>query len=160
MRVRTTSLDAYNYLRDSGELSRRRWEAYDITFAHGPLTSMEAFTHHPLHGDPSYRNNMHSRLNELCQMGLIEEVGIGTCSVTGRKAIKWDVTARKHPLELKKSVSVKPKGMGRFLSALWGKGTEAERRALEDLWHSRSYRPPTSTRIKRHSEPRQLQMKL
>lgn len=92
--VRETSLEAYLSIKESGKLSARRWEAYDATFNHGPLTSNEAFLYSPLRGNPNYRHNTNARMTELREMGVVKELGKVVCPVTGQLAILWDVTNR------------------------------------------------------------------
>jgi len=90
--VRQTSIEVFHKLESQGLLSARRLEVYKILFAHGPLTCMEAFQHAKLHGNPDYRHNTHARLNELRERRVVQEIGQKTCTVTGHKAILWDVT--------------------------------------------------------------------
>lgn len=90
--VRRTSAEVYRLLEASGILSARRWEAYRIFYEHGPLTANEAHRYAAALGNQSYRHNMSARCNELREWGALYEVGTKVCSVTGFRAILWDVT--------------------------------------------------------------------
>lgn len=89
--MRQTSLEAYTYIKDTGVLSSRRFQIYEILFTHGPLTSNEIFQR--LDGTSEINNpNVHSRLNELREYGCVYEVGTKICTVTEMTVILWDVT--------------------------------------------------------------------
>lgn len=104
MNVRDTSIEAYHKIKESGVLSERRMEVYDILFNHGPLTATEIFQYSKLNGVKGYRHNTNSRLYELRDMGVVKEVQTTTCSVTGQTVILWDVTSNlPEKLEKKKS---------------------------------------------------------
>jgi hypothetical protein len=105
--VRRTSIDAYRTIRDNGLLSARRWEAYDILYRYGPMTSNEIFERAKLHGNPNYRHNTNARMTELRDRGVAVEVGTKKCSVTGHNVILWDVTEAL-PRKPTRSVSVRP----------------------------------------------------
>jgi hypothetical protein len=108
--IRQTSIEAYNLIRDNGLLSKRRWEVYDILFHHGPMTANETFA-------KLYRNNLGpfnaasnsaARFSELRNCGVVYEVRERQCTITGMKAIEWDVTDRL-PVKFEKPTRVKCK---------------------------------------------------
>lgn len=84
--VRQTSIDAYHEMESKGLLTGRRWEIYDIVFNHGPMTATEVFQQLGL------KTNQSGRFTELRDMGVLCEVQVRKCSVTGMKVIEWDVT--------------------------------------------------------------------
>jgi len=105
--VRKTSIDAYNKIVESGLVSKRRMEVYDVLFHKGPLTRSEidAILQEREKGKPlPYRSHISSRLFELRGMNLVKEIGEKICKVTNMKVILWDVTDNlPSKLEKKKS---------------------------------------------------------
>lgn len=92
MRVRDTSISAFNYIKENGILSKRRWEVYEVLFYNGPLTGNELFA---LMGKEkkTYQSNVVTRLGELRDMGAVVEIGSKIDSITGMTVILWDVTS-------------------------------------------------------------------
>lgn len=92
--TRKTSIEAYKQIRDSGLLSERRFEVYDVVFRHGPLTANEAFKilYDNDMGAKNAASNSAARFSELRDVGVLYEVGERKCGVTGMKVIVWDVT--------------------------------------------------------------------
>lgn len=98
--IRQTSVDAYNMIKENGLLSQRRFEVYDVLFNHGPLTQGETCDKIT----PGWKRSNQSytpRFAELKKLGVIIEIGERECSITGRKALSWDVTD-KLPLKFEK----------------------------------------------------------
>ena len=93
--VRQTSIKAYRKIKESGSLSKRRWEVYDTIFKHGPMTATEV-----ANKMRDYCNsimftavkNIHSRVTELKDMNVIEEIGTRECKISKNTAIVWEVT--------------------------------------------------------------------
>jgi hypothetical protein len=83
--MRRTSIEAYMAIKESGQLSKCRLEAYEVLFHHGPLTATEVTVRHGV-------SNGWKRLSELKRFGVILETGVRPCSVTGHNATLWDVT--------------------------------------------------------------------
>lgn len=106
MSVRDTSIQVYYRIKEDGTLSKRRWEVYDIVFNHGPLTANEIFQYTKLSNLTGYRHNVHSRLCELREMGVLQELGTKECSISGETVILWDVTSN-YPKKLEKKKSAK-----------------------------------------------------
>lgn len=94
--IRQTSIEAYHAIKESGLLSRRRFQVYDILFHHGPLTAGEVFQLGLQEGTWSraVKGGICARLTELRDVGVAEEKGTRTCSLSGQKTILWDVTPR------------------------------------------------------------------
>lgn len=84
--IRTTSIRAYEEIRESGLLGKRQKHAYRVLFHKGPLTGQELSREMGIPGQ-------WKRCNELKLRGLAREVGEKICSVTGRNVLLWDVTS-------------------------------------------------------------------
>lgn len=99
--TRETSIQAYHDAEHSGLLSRVRAELLYIIAYNGPMTANEAFrmmAHR--HNEADHLNRVSragqfTRLTELREMDLIEELGTRVCTVTGRNVILWGMTGRK-----------------------------------------------------------------
>ncbi len=89
--MRVTSKEAYEDIKSSGRLNEMQLEVLAGMFTHGPATGVEltAKMKTPAQVSLSY----HKRLSELERMGAVYVVRRRPCSVTGRRAIEWDVTA-------------------------------------------------------------------
>ena len=83
--VRETSLRAYEEIRDSGILSQRQVQAYEVFYKHGPLTGNELSDKMGIPGQWKLCSIMKKR-------GVLKEVGLKVCRITGREVIAWDVT--------------------------------------------------------------------
>ena len=89
--TRRTSIVAYHAVIDSGVVGRRQKEVYQVLYDRGPMTTNEIFR--AIHGVTSINQpNIHARCRELCDLGLIEEVGTKICQFTKKRVIVWDVT--------------------------------------------------------------------
>lgn len=94
--TRETGIQAYRIIKENGLLSRRRFEVYDAVVKIGPATTNEVFVFLRGMGDGAKNptSNSASRFSELRDQGVIQEVGIRKCSVTGMDVIVWDVVDR------------------------------------------------------------------
>lgn len=94
MSVRQTSIDAYNTIKDNGLLSKRRWEAYDLLFRHGPCTAKEMMHFAISEGIKNhiYLYSLEKRLSELVDSGCVSNDTEKTCSQTGMTALVWETT--------------------------------------------------------------------
>lgn len=90
--VRETSLEAYNYIKESGILSKRRMEVYEYLFHNGPATAQQVYRALSNMANPS---SYLGRLCELRRMGAVQELDKVICKYTGRNVILWDVTKDK-----------------------------------------------------------------
>jgi hypothetical protein len=104
MKIRQTSIECYNQIKEEGLLSKRRLEVYEALLSTAPCTSSEAIrnakTTFGVFG-------VSSRFTELRELGVIYERGEKQCSITGRNVIEWDLTDRlpvniKNPNKTKK----------------------------------------------------------
>lgn len=96
--IRSTSIEAYNTIRNNGVLTERLRDAYHFIFQHGPLTGQELNNIMP-------GNGAWKLLSPLRRVGIVSEVGKKKCSITGYNALLWDVNG-KLPIE---AVKVKTK---------------------------------------------------
>jgi len=122
--ARKTSIEAYHEIKESGLLSKRRFEVYEALFYYGPMTQVET-------GVKLHLEKMHSsispRFAELRDRGVIEEIGEKYCSVTGMHVILWDVTDSlpaplpkpKSKKEIKKELLEKIVTLGFAIDSQW-----------------------------------------
>lgn len=101
--IRDTSIEAYNTIKNNGLLSERRFQVYEVLFAHGPATAMELRRFFP---KGFVDSQIRARLNELRQLGCARESKERPCSVTGMNVIEWEVTD-KLPVKFEKSEKIK-----------------------------------------------------
>lgn len=99
--VRETSVAAFLAIQESGLLSRRRLEVYEVLSPDGPLTATQIAERMRGHKSSSVGANVHARLCELREMDAVEELGTITCPITNMTVILWDVTGRL-PIKRKK----------------------------------------------------------
>lgn len=91
--VRDTSVVAFCEVMESGHVSRRRREVYESLYENGPCTAQELFRC-MARKRASANSNVVTRLGELREQGLVEELGSKVCDVTGKSVILWDVTSK------------------------------------------------------------------
>jgi len=96
--VRETSIETFHQIEAEGLLSKRRFETYSVLFKNGPLSATGIATLIPNFKSPSVGFNVHARLCELRDIGVVKECGTVECPHTGRRVILWDVT-NKLPLK-------------------------------------------------------------
>ena len=101
--TRKTSIEVYHKIRNQGLLSRRRLEVYATVWEYGPMTSAEAFRVMNRNAPIKNITQSRARFTELRDLGVFEELGEKICSVTGHKAILWEVTDRL-PIKYEKPV--------------------------------------------------------
>lgn len=93
MVVRKTSLETYKTIVNSGLLSDRRLQVYDILFKCGPMTGSQVSAKmRELYGQSGYSENVRNRITELVRSGCVEELCETTCPITRRKVLLFDVT--------------------------------------------------------------------
>ena len=90
MATRQTSIDCYNQIKAEGLLSKLRLEVLEAILRSAPCTSAEAMQGRL--NSTNILSQSRARFTELRDLGVIYEKGIRKCSVTGRKAIEWDLT--------------------------------------------------------------------
>ena len=90
---RMTSTLAYQEMKESGVLGKRRWQVYRELFLNGPLCCRCLFETMRTAGRPMLKDTLNPRFAELERMGVIRLIGQHVCPYTGRLTDEWDVTA-------------------------------------------------------------------
>jgi hypothetical protein len=99
-----TSLGAYTLIKESGVLSRSRWDVYDCLFKHGPMTRNELDATLSRGGvNPTYSR----RLVELERLGIAHRDGTKTCRITGFTCDAWDVSGEQPRAQIARTPSVR-----------------------------------------------------
>jgi len=89
--MRETSLETFKMIKESGLLSKRRWQVYEFIFNNGPCSARDV--HKALTKSKGANSSTFmSRVTELKEMGALKEVGIRKDSETNQKVTVWDVT--------------------------------------------------------------------
>ena len=111
MKIRQTSIDCYNKIKEEGLLSKRRLQVYESIYNSAPCTASEVFK------EKNLKTNQSGRFTELRDLGVIYEKGERTCSITGKNVIEWDLTDR-IPVNIKKSNNTKKQRINDALNSL------------------------------------------
>ena len=112
MKVRQTSIDCYNQIKEEGLLSNMRFKVYSSLLAMGkPSTTREVYE------TMNVIKQEATRFTELRKLGVIYEVQNRKCSITGRTSIEWDVTDRL-PVNIKNSNKTKKQRLDDALNSL------------------------------------------
>ena len=114
MKTRQTSIDCYNEIKNSGLLSKRRFETFEAIIKIAPCTASEV--QHSINYNNGGRDCM-KRISELRDRGVIYEVKTRKCSITGRNVIEWDLTD-KLPVEIKSYIKTKKHRVNDALNSL------------------------------------------
>lgn len=103
MNTRKTSIDCFNQIKTSGSLSKSRFKVYETLYnLNKPSTAREIFARIPVVKiEPT-------RLTELRELGVIYEVSVRKCTITGVNSIEWDLT-NNQPKKLLPRVTAKQK---------------------------------------------------
>ena len=114
MNTRSTSIEAFNAIRDGGLLSKMRWETYAALYRIRPATAGEISEEltrggTPAGGGRAGPGNVSARLVELQELGVVQEVGQRTCRVTGRDVILWTTTDQLPSGKIERNGPVRPK---------------------------------------------------
>lgn len=104
---REKSLSAYEEIKSKNLLSKRRFQVYEIMVENDPLTlTPNEIWEEMKQRDPiNSRLNIHARLKELKQLGVIEEASYRLCSQTNIKAVTHTVTGALPSGRVKKSAT-------------------------------------------------------
>lgn len=102
--MRHTSVETYNQIESEGLLSHMRMVVYKSIYKNGPLTISEC---------TNIINSIDSksispRFAELERVGVITDVGLKICSITGRNVTLWQTT-NKLPIKYKREKKIKCK---------------------------------------------------
>ncbi len=114
MKIRQTSIDCFNKIKEEGLLSKRRLEVYEALLSTAPCTSSEAITNAKTTFGVF---GVSSRFTELRDLGVIYEKGEKKCSITGRNVIEWDLTDRL-PVKIKRTNKTKKQRVNDALNSL------------------------------------------
>ena len=104
--IRQTSIETYNKIEKEGLLSKMRLKVYKAIVDNAPCTSGEASA--TFENKRKVPSQLRARFTELRELGVIKEDGTKICSITGRKAIKWDLTGNL-PEKIHKNDNPKPR---------------------------------------------------
>lgn len=80
MPTHSTSIEAINWLRQTGHLNKKQLAVYNALLDSGPKTGTELDVHLDM-------RNAHRRLTELKMMKYVSCVGSRPCTITGRRAM-------------------------------------------------------------------------
>jgi hypothetical protein len=114
MNIRQTSIDCFNQIKNSGLLSKRRFETFEAIMKIAPCTASEV--QHSINYHNGGRDCM-KRISELRDRGVIYEKDVRPCKVTGRNVIEWDLTDRL-PVNIKSSNKTKQQKKNLALNSL------------------------------------------
>lgn len=106
---RKTSLEAFEYIKSNGLLTKREFQVYEILFEHGPLTAHEivSIARKKYNLPDANQTGWNSRTGIMEKAGVIENVGEKAHPTSGRLNILWDVTDKKPlPREKKNPLDV------------------------------------------------------
>jgi hypothetical protein len=92
MEQRQTSIDTYFEIRDSGLLSEKRFEVYQILYKYGPMSGAQVSEiYRRAKNYVGHSESIRNRITELVDMGCAYEVKTDACPVTGRQVLWFDV---------------------------------------------------------------------
>jgi hypothetical protein len=97
--TRSTSIEAYKHIQETGLLTKLKWDIYKALYHDGPLTQNELISRN-FHNTPT--RSLTPRFAELNRLGVIRVVGRRMCSTSGRDALVWDVTSNLPVPEVKR----------------------------------------------------------
>lgn len=107
--VRETSIDCYNRMVADGSLGKRDLEVIEVmAFNTGePMTANEIGVKMPRRVDISHQN-IHTKLWNMRNKGVVEEVGKRVCTVSGNVNLTFELTDRL-PVKFEKPERIKCK---------------------------------------------------
>jgi hypothetical protein len=137
--VKTTSIETYHSIKDSGVLSEKRMNVFDIFYENpNGLTGSEVSEiYKGKFPSSKHSETIRNRITELCQMGVILEMGVSECPYTKRKVMKWCCVDRLPiPLEKKPTRKEQIKEILDDITA-FGKSlkSEEEKIVLRTIYH-------------------------
>ena len=115
MKIRQTSRDCYNQIKEEGLLSKMRFKVYESILTNAPCTSAEVLS--TMLSKNSAITSSRARFTELRELGVIYEVQNRKCSITGRTSIEWDLTD-KLPVNVKNTNKTKKQKIDEALNSL------------------------------------------
>jgi hypothetical protein len=141
MSGKQTSAETYYEIKNSGLLSTKRLQVYEILFEMGNLTgSQVSKIHRQKHPTNSMSEVVRNRLTELVQMGVVEELGIVKDPYNGREVTLYGTTNNlPKDLEIKKTRKqlhaemVERKKLAMEHLVIWAKGNNFPEQTLIGL---------------------------
>jgi hypothetical protein len=108
--IQRTSIETYQEIKKSGLLSEKRMNVFDIFYENlkGLTGSEVSEIYKNKFPSSKHSETIRNRITELCQMGVLAEMGIVECPYTKRKVMKWCCVDRL-PAPLEKKITLKDK---------------------------------------------------
>ena len=108
--VKTTSIETYHLIKDSGLISEKRMRVFDIFYENPQgLTGAEVSDiYRKKHPTSQHSETIRNRITELVQMGVLSEIGVVECQFSKRSVTKW-CCIDKMPIPLEKKQTKKEK---------------------------------------------------
>lgn len=108
--IQRTSIETYHAIKDSGLISDKRMKVFDIFYEYpnGLTGSQVSEIYRSKHPTSKHSETIRNRITELCEMGVIVEMGSVECEYTKRKVMKW-CCIDKMPIPLEKKQTKKEK---------------------------------------------------
>ena len=128
MTTRDTSVEAYNKIKSNGLLGKMQFEVYHAVYNFGPCTSAEAYVHMNKSALTPITQSR-ARFTELRNKGVLKELGMRDCTVTGQHVIVWEVT-KELPKKLPRKLKTKEEFKNGYKKALDDVVCEVKRRML------------------------------
>lgn len=108
--MRKTSIEAYTSIVKNGRLSKRRLQVYMALYKYGPCTANELYRHMQAESTEDLANaNIVTRLGELRDREVVDELSERVCSVTNQTVIVWDTNDAFEPVEPEKPMTAQQK---------------------------------------------------
>lgn len=106
--VQRTSVETYHAIKDSGIISDKRMKVFDIFYENPQgLTGAEVSEiYRKKYPTSQHSETIRNRVTELCQMGVLVELGVVECQFSKRKVMKW-CCIDKMPIPLEKKLTKK-----------------------------------------------------
>ena len=106
--MKTTSIETYHAIKNSGLISDKRMKVFDIFYKNPQgLTGAEVSEIYKKNNPTSqHSETIRNRITELVQMGVLAEVGVVECQLSKRSVMKW-YAIDKMPISLEKNLSKK-----------------------------------------------------
>jgi len=119
MNVRSTSIDAYKKVVDSGLLSKKLIQAFTIIYRFGPITSREANAFYvSAYKAENNLNQFRALLTHLQNMDVIQTIEKVQCPISKMTVYNFDITGRLPVKEPKVSLKDKKTNLLKTVDAL------------------------------------------
>jgi hypothetical protein len=137
--VKTTSIETYHLIKDSGLISEKRMRVFDIFYENPQgLTGAEVSDiYRKKHPTSQHSETIRNRITELVQIGVLSEIGVVECQFSKRSVTKW-CCIDKMPIPLEKKQTKKEK-IQEILEDITSLGkalqSEEEKIVLRTIYH-------------------------